>query len=369
MKTIVIAAGYATRLYPLTENFPKPLLAVGESTILDRLLDDIDTIPGIDEHIVVTNARFAPIFDRWAAERAGRMPSDGPASAAADGSADGFSAEIPPVASVSGPAAGKTAEIPSVASVSGPADGKTAEIPSVASVSGPADGKTGEIPSVASVSGPAAGKTAENPSVASVSGLADGKTAEIPSVASDADGSDAGRAARRPVRVLSDGTFTNETRLGAVRDLILALEAFGVDEDVLVVAADNILEFSLKGFVEEFRKRGTSMIMCHYESELKKLQRTGVIEVDGDMKVLQMQEKPEVPVSNWAVPPFYIYRREDLGLVRHSIENGCGADAPGNLARYLVSRTPIHAWPMPGPRFDIGSLDTYEQAQRRFARR
>ena len=298
MKTIVIAAGYATRLYPLTENFPKPLLAVGESTILDRLLDDIDTIPGIDEHIVVTNARFAPIFDRWAAGRAVEVPGAGPASATA---AD--------------PAAGKTAEIPSVASVSGPAAGKTAEIPSVASAD---------------------------------------------------DGPDAGRAVRRPVRVLSDGTLTNETRLGAVRDLILALEAFGVDEDVLVVAADNILEFSLKGFVEEFRKRGTSMIMCHYESELKKLQRTGVIEVDEDMKVLQMQEKPEVPVSHWAVPPFYIYRREDLDLVRHSIENGCGADAPGNLARYLVLRTPIHAWPMPGPRFDIGSLDTYEEAKKRY---
>ncbi|MBR6002651.1 MAG: nucleotidyltransferase family protein, partial [Bacteroidales bacterium] len=162
------------------------------------------------------------------------------------------------------------------------------------------------------------------------------------------------------------GTLSNETRLGAVRDLILALEACGVDEDVRVVAADNILEFSLRGFVEEFRKRGTSMIMCHYEPELRKLQRTGVIEVDEDMRVLQMQEKPEVPVSHWAVPPFYIYRREDLGLVRHSVENGCGADAPGNLARYLVLRTPIHAWPMPGPRFDIGSLDTYEEAKRRF---
>ena len=151
-----------------------------------------------------------------------------------------------------------------------------------------------------------------------------------------------------------------------MRDLILALETCGVDEDVLVVAADNVLEFSLRGFVEEFHRKGTSMIMCHYESELHKLQRTGVIEVDGDMKVLQMQEKPEVPVSNWAVPPFYIYRREDLDLVRHSIENGCGADAPGNLARYLVGRTPIHAWPMPGARFDIGSLDTYAEAQKRF---
>ena len=240
MKTIVIAAGYATRLYPLTENFPKPLLEIGKSTILDRMLDDIDTIPEITEHIVVTNHKFAGIFGEWAAKR----PN---------------------------------------------------------------------------------------------------------------------------VTILDDGTTTNETRLGAVRDLILVLETFRIDEDVLVVAADNVLEFSFKGFVEEFHRKGTSMIMCHHEPELYKLQRTGVIEVDADMRVLQMQEKPQVPVSHWAVPPFYIYRREDLDLVRHAVENGCGADAPGNLAHYLVDKTTLHAWPMPGGRFDIGSLDTYEEAKLRYA--
>lgn len=245
MKTIVIAAGYATRLYPLTENFPKPLLAVGESTILGRMLDDVDTIPEITEHIIISNHRFAPIFEDWKR----RLHYS------------------------------------------------------------------------------------------------------------------------KPVTIIDDGTETNETRLGAVRDLLFAMEKLAIDDDLLVVAADNILEFSLKGFVEEFRKRGTSMIMCHHEPELRKLQRTGVIEVDEDMRVLQMQEKPEVPVSHWAVPPFYIYRREDLDLVRHSVENGCGADAPGNLARYLVSRTTLHAWPMPGPRFDIGSFDTYEEAKRRFGGR
>ena len=276
MKTIVIAAGYATRLYPLTENFPKPLLRIGESTILDRLLDDIDTIPEVTEHIVVTTHRFAGIFDEWAAARNGDHDRKG--------------------------------------------NGEASVIPSAASV----------IPSAASV---------------------------IPSAAKESP---------KPVRIIDDGTSSNETRLGAVRDLILALETCGVDEDVLVAAGDNVLEFSLRGFVEEFRRKGTSMIMYYYESELRKLQRTGVIEIDGDRKVLQMQEKPEVPVSGWAVPPFYIYRREDIDLVRHSIENGCGADAPGNLARYLVGRTPIHAWPMPGARFDIGSLDTYAEAQRRY---
>ena len=239
MKTIVIAAGYATRLYPLTENFPKPLLQIGRSTILDRLLDDIDTIPEIDEHIVVTNHKFAPIFERWALKR-------------------------------------------------------------------------------------------EN------------------------------------IRIVDDGTSTNETRLGAVKDLILALETCCVEDDVLVIAADNILDFSFRGFVEAFHEKGTSMIMCHHEPEIWKLQRTGVIEVDSEMRVLQMQEKPQKPVSHWAVPPFYIYRRQDLPIIRHALEHGCGADAPGNLARYMAVVSILHAWPMSAGRFDIGSLDTYEEAKRKY---
>lgn len=246
MKTIVLAAGYATRLYPLTENFPKPLLEIGNNTILGRMLDDIDTIPEISEHIIVTNHKFASIFRDWVADR------------------------------------------------------------------------------------------------------------------------QAGRASK-PIYVLDDGSITNENRLGAVRDLLLALMDFDICEDILVVAADNILEFSFRGFVEAFKEKKTSMIMCHYEPEIYKLQRTGVIEVDDDMKVLQMQEKPEVPVSHWAVPPFYIYRKEDLPLVRGSIAHGCGTDAPGNLAHYLVEHTTLHAWPMPGGRFDIGSLDTYEEAKLKYS--
>lgn len=250
MKTIVIAAGYATRLGELTKNFPKPLLQIGSSTILGRMLDDIDTIPEIDEHIIVSNGKFASIFEDWAAERI-VMP-------------------------------------------------------------------------------------------------------------------DCDRASRKPITVLSDRTFTNETRLGAVCDLLFAMEKLMLDDDLLVVAADNILEFSFRGFVNYAKNKQTSCIMCHYEPEIYKLQRTGVIEVDEDMKVLQMQEKPQEPVSHWAVPPFYVYLRKDLDLVRHSVENGCGKDAPGNLAHYMAEHTILHAWPMPGARFDIGSLDTYEEAKLKY---
>ena len=242
MKNIIIAAGYATRLYPLTENFPKPLLKVGNKSILDRMLEDIDAFDEIDEHIVVTNHKFAHVFDEWAGE--------------------------------------------------------------------------------------------------------------------------ANYA--KPIRIIDDGTVTNEGRLGAVKDLLLAIEQCGVDDDIMVLAADNILDFSFRGFVDFFHEKQSSVIMCYHEPELKRLQRTGVIAVDDQMKVLQMQEKPQEPVSNWAVPPFYIYKKNDLPLIRDCMNHGCGFDAPGNLAHYLVDVTTIHAFQMPGTRFDIGSLDTYEEAQQRF---
>ena len=242
MKNIVIAAGYATRLGELTKNFPKPLLKIGENTILGRMLDDIDRIPEIDEHIIISNHKFAEIFEEWAA----------------------------------------------------------------------------------------------------------------------------GQHYSKPITIVDDGTETNDTRLGAVCDLLFAMEKLSIDDDMLVVAADNLLFFSFQEFVDFAREKGTSCIMCHEQPSIEKLQRTGVVELDSKMKVLGMEEKPQVPKSHWAVPPFYIYLKKDLDLVMHSVENGCGKDAPGNLAHYMVENTTMHAWKMSAGRFDIGSLDTYYEAVKRF---
>ena len=181
MKNIVIAAGYATRLGELTKNFPKPLLKIGENTILGRMLDDIDKIQEIDEHIIITNHKFAGIFEEWASKQ----------------------------------------------------------------------------------------------------------------------------SYTKPVTIVDDGT---------------------------------------------------------------KLQRTGVIVLDDNDKVLNMEEKPQEPKSHWAVPPFYIYLKKDLEKVRHSVDNGCGKDAPGNLAHYMVEQVEMHAWKMTAGRFDIGSLDTYKEACEKFGK-
>ena len=242
MKNVVIAAGYATRLGELTRNFPKPLLQIGESTILGRMLDDIDQIPEVDEHIIITNHRFAPIFEEWASRQ----------------------------------------------------------------------------------------------------------------------------SYTKKLTIIDDGTSTNETRLGAVCDLLYVIEQLSLDDDLLVVAADNILMFSFQDFVDFAYERGTSCIMCHEQPSIERLQRTGVVVLDEKNRVLNMEEKPVVPKSHWAVPPFYIYLKKDMELVKSSVENGCGKDAPGNLAHYMVDRTEVHAWPMSAGRFDIGSLDSYEEAKKIF---
>ncbi len=241
MKCLIIAAGYATRLYPLTENFPKPLLKVGNKPILDWLMEDLDRTGLINEYIVVTNHKFAPIFEEWARQRT-------------------------------------------------------------------------------------------------------------------------------DVTVVDDGTSSNETRLGAVRDIELGIRSRGVQEDLLVMAGDNLLSFSLEGFLDYFQEKGTTCIMRFYQPDLNKLHKSGVAEVDDQGRILSMEEKPAQPKSHWCCPPFYIYRKEDLPLVSAGIAAGCGTDAPGSFIAWLCTQTVVHAWEMPGCRYDIGNLESYMAVQQIFAK-
>ena len=241
MKCLILAAGYATRLYPLTENFPKPLLKVGEKTILDWLTDDLAATGRIDGYVVVTNHKFAGFFEDWAAGR------------------------------------------------------------------------------------------------------------------------------EESIIVVDDGTSSNETRLGAVRDIQYAVKLCGLDDDVLVMAGDNLLSFSLRDYLAYSDAKGTSCIMRYYEPDEQRLHKCGVVEVDGNDLVLSMEEKPASPRSHWCCPPFYVYKRDDLRLLDDAIASGCGVDAPGSLVSWLCPRAPVHAWPMPGPRYDIGTLASYNAVQQVFA--
>ena len=237
MKCLILAAGYATRLYPLTVNFPKPLLTVGEKTILDWLVDDIDAAGEVDEYVVISNHKFAHHFDAWANTK------------------------------------------------------------------------------------------------------------------------------RQKITVVDDGTDTNETRLGAVKDIQFAIDRLGLDDDMLVIAGDNVLDFSLTKFIQYAKRKQTSCIMRYYEPNDQKLLKCGVVTVDADDKILGMTEKSPTPATHWCCPPFYYYTKSDASLVQKGIESGCGTDAPGSYIAWLCTQVPVHAMEMPGKRYDIGNLESYERVK------
>ena len=235
MNIIFLAAGYATRLYPLTRDFPKPLLPVGGKPILDRLLDDIAPNVTSARCAVVTNARFAPVFSEWAARKAFPVP----------------------------------------------------------------------------------------------------------------------------IEIVDDGTVSNETRLGAVNDLHLALGQLRMSGETFVAAGDNLLDFSLSLFFDYYRAGSTNCLMRYEEPDVKRLKKCGVLELGADDIVLSMEEKPQSPKSHWCAPPFYIYRDLTAEKIAEALRTGCGADAPGSLAAWIAAHEPTRAFPMPGPRRDIDTVESY----------
>ena len=168
------------------------------------------------------------------------------------------------------------------------------------------------------------------------------------------------------ITIVDDGTCTNEGRLGAVRDIQYAIDELLLDDDMLVIAGDNLLEFSLTQFMLYAKEKCASCIMRYYETRVEKLQKTGVAEVDENDLILRLMEKPSKPRSNWACPPFYYYTKADARLVRKGIESGCGVDAPGSYIAWLCTQTKVYAMEMPGKRYDIGNLESYENVQKEY---
>lgn len=234
MKCLILAAGYATRLYPLTENFPKPLLKIKEKPILDWLIEDLNSLNVIDEYYVVTNHRFINEFNKW----------------------NHYS----------------------------------------------------------------------------------------------------------NLKTIDDGTTENDKRLGAVKDIELAIKLENINDDLLIMAGDNLLDFSLKSFIDYSKNKNTSCVLRFFQNDINKLQRTGVAQINNDGLIISMEEKPKEPKSNWTIPPFYIIKKEDLRYVEEAINNKVNVDAPGSFIAYLASKTNVYACIMDGNRYDIGNLDSYNEA-------
>ncbi len=246
MKAIILAAGYATRLYPLTKDFPKPLLKVGGEAILDHIIPKIERVSQIDGIYVISNHRFYNFFLDWAHQA-------------------GYSKRI---------------------------------------------------------------------------------------------------------KIIDDLTTTNENRLGAIADLWFAIEREKLAEDLLVMAGDNLFDFEVTAMVDFYQKKGTDIITAHEVNDLERLQRTGVVLIDEESKVIGFDEKPVSPKSNLAVPPFYIYQKSTvLHSIKKYLDEGNNPDAPGNFIPWLIKQKPVHVYRFNGERYDIGAMESYEKVNDLFIKR
>ena len=135
---------------------------------------------------------------------------------------------------------------------------------------------------------------------------------------------------------------------------------------MLVIAGDNVLDFSLTKFIEYAEQKKSSCIMRYYEPNEQKLKKCGVVTIDDKDLILSMTEKPSEPATHWCCPPFYYYTREDSHRVADGIAAGCGTDAPGSYIAWLCGVTRVYAMEMPGKRYDIGNLESYEQVKKEY---
>ena len=171
---------------------------------------------------------------------------------------------------------------------------------------------------------------------------------------------------RFEVVLVDDGSTDNNNRLGAVNDIKFAVERLNITQDLLVVAGDNVLDFSLKSFVEFAIYKNAPCVMCSEENDLQKQRKTAIITRADDGLITSYEEKPKEPKCNLAVPPFYYYRAQDVALIDRAIAEGCNTDAPGSFAAWISTNTPTYALTMPGKRYDIGDMASYELAQKIF---
>ncbi len=246
MKLIILAAGYATRLYPLTLNQPKPLLEVAGKPMIEHVLDNLAPIKEIDRVYVVTNAKFAGHFERWA-EGYG-----------VDKSGVGFT-------------------------------------------------------------------------------------------------------------IINDESTDDSNKLGAIGDLNLVLASARIDDDIVVVAGDNLFSHSLEEFGKFCREKNAPVLAVYDVGDLEEIKKYNSIEVDDEARITFFEEKPARPKSTLTGIALYYYPKSALPLIRRYVEEGNNPDQPGRLVQWMYQRTPFYTWKVPGIWFDIGSKENLEEANRIFA--
>lgn len=241
MKALILAAGYATRLYPLTLDTPKALLKIGHKPIIDYMLHRLDGLEDIDKIFIVSNDKFYKQFDDWLTTK-----------------------------------------------------------------------------------------------------QQNGTT---------------------KIRLISDGTFLPEDRIGAIGDINLAINQELIDDDLLIIAGDNLFDFDLREFLKFALQRKPYHSICLYlgDNHLD-LSRFGIVQLSGDSEISNFEEKPDNPKSNLIATCIYFLPNQKLYLIKEYISQGNHNDNPGSYIRWLTQNDRVYGNIFDGIWFDLGDFDSISDA-------
>jgi glucose-1-phosphate thymidylyltransferase len=156
----------------------------------------------------------------------------------------------------------------------------------------------------------------------------------------------------KDVLVHDDGTTSNEDRLGAIGDIRFV----GLDDDLLVVAGDNLFDYSLAEYEAYWRAREGSCVAVLDVGDRELAKKYGIVDVD------------EVPPTTLCATATYLYERDHVRLVEQYLEEGNPPDQPGNYVAWLYKREPVYAYRFDGRWYDIGDASQLLEADNRMRR-
>jgi len=177
------------------------------------------------------------------------------------------------------------------------------------------------------------------------------------------------KKARLDFTIVNDGSTDDSNKLGAIGDLHLVITREKVDDDIIVVAGDNLFSESLGGFGKFARQINAPVLAVYDVGNLEEIRKYNAITMDADGRITFFEEKPKQPKSTVTGIALYYYPRAIVPLVKQYVAEGNNPDQPGRLVQWLYPRTPVYTWRVPGIWYDIGSKEALEEANRVFAKK
>ncbi len=245
MQVLILAAGYGTRLYPLTLNTPKPLLPCSGKPIINYLLDKVKNLSDLKSVFVVTNKKFTETFEGWAKENK-KFPA--------------------------------------------------------------------------------------------------------------------------PITIFNDGTTSPDDRLGAVGDINFVLKNNPAKDDLLVIGGDNLFDYAIDDYCDFSKKHGPRITIGAYDiGNIDQAKKFGVVQIDGANKIISFEEKPQAPKSSLIAMCLYYFPKESLGSIGDYLRETKKSDTTGDYIQWMTKQDTVYGFKFEGKWYDIGSLESYHEAQKAFS--